>query len=77
MDIYAEINRVNGAYLKTMGLPAKDGPLTDPVRAYLKAARRAQYRHTEVILDLTKSFGLTPQEAGVALAQDVREVVSA
>lgn len=47
--------------------------LTDPIRAYLKAAREGRYRLVDVIVDLTQHFHLTAREAGAVLAQDVME----
>jgi hypothetical protein len=47
--------------------------LTEPIKAYLKAAREARYLFTQVVLELQEKFGLTPHETGIALAIDLRE----
>ena len=47
--------------------------LTDALRAYLAAAREGKYLLARVLTELTRDFDLTPEQAGVVLAQDLRE----
>lgn len=47
--------------------------LTDPIRAYLAAARDGNALLENVILTLRSHFGLTPIEAGSVIAQDLKE----
>lgn len=47
--------------------------LTDAIRAYLAAARAGRYLFVDVVADLTTRFGLSAQEAGLILAQDLQE----
>lgn len=46
--------------------------LTNPIRAYLRRLDR-RLLLVEVIRDLTQDFGLTPAQAGRALAESVLE----
>lgn len=45
------------------------------VQAYLAAAREGNYLLLRTVADLVKDFGLTPKQAGQAIAADIREQV--
>jgi hypothetical protein len=52
-------------------------PLTPQMRAWLTTPGRAQMRTADVCTDFVKVFRLTPEHAGRALAEFIREQWSA